>query len=141
MRCPRIWVKKRPSSKGIALTCEEHKKMKGKKQIERSSFSSEDKRYEDEDDDDDNQASTSSSKADEEAIQRVRKVLRMIHKVNLMGVPIQVKDILFNIDRIEQRKKRYFECDMKGHYWDNCPNTTTYKKNKGKGQALTSTKN
>lgn len=40
----------------------------------------------------------------------------MIHKINLMGVLIQVEDILFNVDRKEQRKKGCFECGEKGHY-------------------------
>jgi hypothetical protein len=31
--------------------------------------------------------------------------MRMIHKTNLMGMPLEVKDILFKIDRKEQRKK------------------------------------
>lgn len=34
----------------------------------------------------------------------------MICKMNRMGVPIQVKDILFNTDRKEQRKNGCFEC-------------------------------
>lgn len=38
------------SSKGIALTCEEHRRMKGKKQIESSSSLSQDKEYENDDD-------------------------------------------------------------------------------------------
>jgi hypothetical protein len=29
----------------------------------------------------------------------------MIHKIYLMGVPLQVEDILFNIDRKKQKKK------------------------------------
>jgi hypothetical protein len=48
--------------------------------------------------DDDNQPSTSSSE-DKETIRRVRKVMGMIRKINLMGVPLQVEDLLFNIDR------------------------------------------
>lgn len=64
----------------------------------------------------------------------------MIHKINLMGVLIQVEDILFNVDRKEQRKKGCFECGEKGHYWENCPNKATPKKKRGKHQALTSIK-
>jgi hypothetical protein len=64
------------------------------------------KREEEEsDDDEDNQPSTSSSE-DEETIRRIRKVIGMIHKINLMGVPLQVEDILFNIDRKKQKKER-----------------------------------
>jgi hypothetical protein len=34
----------------------------------------------------------------------------MIHKINLMGVPLQVEDLLFNIDRKKQRKRGCFAC-------------------------------
>jgi hypothetical protein len=30
----------------------------------------------------------------------------MIRKINLMGVPLQVEDLLFNIDRKKQKKER-----------------------------------
>jgi hypothetical protein len=53
---------------------------------------------EESDGDEDNQPSTSSSE-DEEIIRRVEKVMGMIHKINLKGVPMQVEDLLFNIDR------------------------------------------
>lgn len=81
--------------------------MKYKKQIESLSCSSEDEDDNDDDDDDVDgddgggggyQASTSSSKVDEDTIKRVKMMVRMIHKMTLMGVPIQVDDILFNID-------------------------------------------
>jgi K+/H+ antiporter YhaU regulatory subunit KhtT len=42
---------------------------------------------EESDDDEDNQPCTSSSE-DEETIQRVGKVMGMIYKINLMGVPL-----------------------------------------------------
>jgi hypothetical protein len=29
----------------------------------------------------------------------------MIHKINLMGVPLQVEDLLFNIDRKKQKRE------------------------------------
>jgi hypothetical protein len=47
--------------------------------------------------------------------------MRMIRKINLMGVPLQVKDLLFNIDRKKQRKRGRFACGEKGHFRDNCP--------------------
>jgi hypothetical protein len=53
------------SSKPCAFTCDEHKKMKGKKKVESSSSSSEEEGYEEEDGDD--QPSTSSSQ-DEETV-------------------------------------------------------------------------
>jgi hypothetical protein len=34
----------------------------------------------------------------------------MIRKINLMGVPLQVEDLLFNIDRKKQRKRGCFTC-------------------------------
>jgi hypothetical protein len=46
----------------------------------------------------------------------------MIHKINLMCVPLQVEDILFNIDRKKQRKRGCFACGEKGHFRDSCPN-------------------
>ena len=52
----------------------------------------------------DDQPSTSSSE-DKYTIQQVRKVMRMIHKINLMGAPLQVEHIFFNMDRKKQRKK------------------------------------
>jgi hypothetical protein len=32
--------------------------------------------------------------------------MRMIRKINLMGVPLQVKDLLFNIDRKKAKEER-----------------------------------
>jgi hypothetical protein len=32
----------------------------------------------------------------------------MIRKINLMGVPLQVEDLLFNIDKKKQRKRGWF---------------------------------
>jgi S-adenosylmethionine synthetase len=64
--------------------------MKGKKKIENSSSSS--KQVDDEED----QPSTSSFE-DEDTIWRVRNVMRMIHKINLMGVPLQVEDIFLTL--------------------------------------------
>jgi hypothetical protein len=72
------------SSKTYAFACDEHKKMKGKK---KASSSSEEEEEEEEDDDDDDQSSTSSFE-DEEIVCHVGKVMRMIRKINLMGVPL-----------------------------------------------------
>jgi ABC-type multidrug transport system ATPase subunit len=90
------------SSKSYAFACDEHKKMKGKKKA--PSSSEEEEEEVDDDDDDDDQPSTSSFE-DEETVRRIRKVMGMIRKINLMGVPVQVKDIFFNIDMKRQRKK------------------------------------
>jgi hypothetical protein len=86
--------------------------MKDKKQIESSSSSSEYEEIDNNNNDDhydDDQISTSSSK-DEETIRQVKKVTRKIHKINFMVVSIQVEDILFNINRKEQRKRGGFTC-------------------------------
>jgi hypothetical protein len=64
----------------------------------------------------------------------------MIHKINLMGVPLQVEDLLFNIDRKKQRKKGCFACGEKGHFRGNCPTMAEPKKERSKGKALTSVK-
>jgi hypothetical protein len=62
----------------------------------------------------------------------------MIRKINLMGVPLQVEDLLFNIDRKKQRQRGCFACGEKGHFRDNCPNMAEPKKGRNKGKALTS---
>jgi hypothetical protein len=64
----------------------------------------------------------------------------MIRKINLMGVPLQAKDHLFNIDRKKQRKRGCFACREKGHFRDSCPNMAEPTKERSKGKALTSVK-
>jgi hypothetical protein len=64
----------------------------------------------------------------------------MVRRINLMGVPLQVEDLLFNIDRKKQRKRGCFACGEKGHFRDNCPNMAEPKKGRSKGKALTSVK-
>jgi hypothetical protein len=124
------------SSRPYAFACDERK---GKKKASTPSSSSEEEEEEESDDEEDNQPSTSSSK-DEETIRRVRKVMRMIRKINLMGVPLQVEDLLFNIDRKKQRKRQCLACVEKGHFRDNCPTMAEPKKGRSKGKALTSVK-
>jgi hypothetical protein len=72
------------SSRSYAFACDEKK---GKKKAPTPRSSSEEEEEEECDEDEDDQPSTSSSK-DEETIRRVRKVMWMIHKINLMGVPL-----------------------------------------------------
>jgi hypothetical protein len=55
-------------------------------------------------------------------------------------VPLQVEDLLFNIDRKKQRKRGCFACGEKGHFRDNCPNMAEPTKRRSKGKALTSVK-
>jgi hypothetical protein len=62
----------------------------------------------------------------------------MIRKINLMGVPLQVEDLLFNIDRKKQRKRGCFACGEKGHFRDNCPTMAEPKKERSKGKTLKS---
>jgi hypothetical protein len=64
----------------------------------------------------------------------------MIRKINLMGVPLQVEDLLFNIVKKKQRKRVCFACGEKGHFRDNCPNMAEPTKGRSKGKALTSAK-
>jgi hypothetical protein len=63
-----------------------------------------------------------------------------IRKINLMGVPLQVKDLLFNIDKKKQRKRGCFACGEKGHFRYNCLNMAEPAKGRSKGKALTSVK-
>jgi hypothetical protein len=88
-------------SRPYAFACDERK---GKKKAPTLSYSCEEEEEEESDDDEDNQPSTSSSE-DKETIRRVRKVMGMIHKINLMGVPLQVEDLLFNIDKKKQGRE------------------------------------
>jgi hypothetical protein len=124
------------SSRSYAFACDERK---GEKKAPTSSSSSEEEEEEESDDDEDDQPTTSSSK-NKEIIRRVGKVMRMIRKINLMGVPLQVEDLLFNIDRKKQSKRGCFACGEKGHFRDNSPIMTEPKKGRSKGKALTSVK-
>jgi hypothetical protein len=72
------------SLRPYAFACDERK---GKKKAPTLSSSSEEEEEEESDDEEDNQPSTSSSK-DEETIRHVGKVMGMICKINLMGVPM-----------------------------------------------------
>jgi hypothetical protein len=64
----------------------------------------------------------------------------MIHKINLMGVPLQAEHLLFNINRKRQRKRGCFACREKGHFRDSCPAMAKPTKGRSKGKALTSIK-
>jgi hypothetical protein len=122
------------SSRPYAFAYDERK---GKKKAPTPSSSSEEEEEEESDDDEDNQPCTSSFK-DEETTRCIGKVMGMINKINLMGVPLQVEDLLFNIDRKNQRKRGCFACREKDHFRDNCPTMAEPKKERIKGNALTS---
>jgi hypothetical protein len=64
----------------------------------------------------------------------------MICNINLMGVPLQVEDLLFNIDRKKQRKRGFFTCGEKGHFRENCPTMAIPKRERSEGKVLTSVK-
>ena len=105
-------------SKGKALACSEKKKMKGK-QVETSSSSSSSSEDEDDDDEssDDDQSSSSTSDLDEESIKLINKVEKMIQRLNVKGVPIQIQDLIFTNQRNEQRKKGSYGCSELGTLW------------------------
>jgi hypothetical protein len=105
------------SSRPYAFACDERKE---KKKAPTPCSSSEEEEEEESDDHKDNQPSTSSSE-DEETTSRIGKVMGMIRKINLMGVSLQVEDLLFNIYRKKQRKRGCFACGEKGHFRDSCP--------------------
>ena len=89
--------------------------MKGK-QVETSSNSSSSSADEEEDEDDngkessDDQSSSSTSDLDEESIKLINKVEKMIQRLNVKGVPIQIQDFIFTNQRNEQRKKGCYGC-------------------------------
>ena len=84
--------------------------MKGK-QVETSSSSSsssssEDEEEDEDDDDDedssdDDQSSSSTSDLDEESIKLIKKVEKMIVRLNVKGMPIQIQDLIFTNQRNE----------------------------------------
>jgi hypothetical protein len=79
--------------------------MKGKKKAPSSSSSSEEEEEEEEDDDKESDQASTSSSEDKETVWHVRKVIRMVRKINQMGAPLQVEDLLFNINMKKQRKR------------------------------------
>jgi hypothetical protein len=64
----------------------------------------------------------------------------MIRKINLMGVPLQVEDLLFNIDRKKQRKRGCFACGEKATSGTTVQLWPNPKGRGAKGKALTSVK-
>jgi hypothetical protein len=124
LKCHPRWVKKKPStSKGKALAYSEKKKMKGKQvETSSSSSSSSEDEEEDEDDDDDessddNQSSSSTSDVDEESIKLINKVEKMIQKLDVKGVPIQIQEFIFTNQRNKQRKKGCYGCGELSTLW------------------------
>ena len=104
------------SSKGKALACGKKKKMKGK-QVETSSSSSSSSEDEEEDSCDDDQSSSSTFDLDEESIKLINKVEKMIQRLNVKGVPIQIQDLIFTNQRNEQRKRGCYDAASWGTLW------------------------
>ena len=94
----------------------------------------------DEDSSDDDQSSSSTSNLDEESIKLINKVEKMIQRLNVKGVPIQIQDLIFTNQKNEQRKRGCYGCGELGHFVEVCPNKPTPKTKKKacKNQALTS---
>ena len=100
--------------------------MKGK-QVETSSSSSsssEDEEEDDDDDDDDDedsndddQSSSSTSDLDEESIKVINKVEKMIQRLNVKGVPIQIQDFIFTNQRKEQKREDAMDAASWGTLW------------------------
>ena len=113
--------------------------MKGK-QVETSSSSSSSSEDEDDDDDDDDddeeeeeeEESSDDDQSfsfdlDEESIKLINKVEKMIQRLNVKGVPIQIQDLIFTNQRNEQRKRGCYGCDELEHFVEVCPNKPTPK--------------
>ena len=110
--------------------------MKGK-QVEASSSSSSSSEDEEEDEDDDDeessdndQSSSSTSDLDKESIKLINKVEKMIQKLNVKGVHIQIQDFIFTNQRNEQRQIGCYGCGELGHFVEVCPNKPTPKTKK-----------
>ena len=54
---------------------------------------------------DDDQSSSSTSDLDEESIKLIKKVEKMIVRLNVKGAPIQIQDLVFANQRNKQRKR------------------------------------
>ena len=97
--------------------------MKGKQvETSSSSSSSSEEEEEDEDDDDeessdDDQSSSSTSDLDEESIKLIKKVEKIIVRLNVKAMPIQIQDLVFTNQRNEQRKKDAMDVVSWGTLW------------------------
>ena len=67
---------------------------------------------------------------------------KMIQRLNVKGVPIQIQDFIFTNQRNEQRKRGCYGCGELGHFVEVCPNKPTPKTKKKtcKDKTLTSIK-
>ena len=98
--------------------------MKGK-QVETSSSSSstsEDEEEDDDDDDDDDdssddQSSSSTSDLDEESIKVINQVEKMIQRLNVKGVPIQIQDLVFTNQETSKEREDAMDAARWGSLW------------------------
>ena len=100
--------------------------MKGK-QVETSSSSSsssEDEEEEEDDDDDDDvdssdddQSSSSTSDLNEESIKLINKMEKMIQRLNVKGVPIQIQDFIFTNQKMSKERKDAMDAVSWGTLW------------------------
>ena len=98
--------------------------MKGK-QVETSSSSSssseDEEEDEDNDDDDDSseddQSFSSTSDLDEESIKLINKVKKMIQRLNVKGVPIQIQDFIFTNQGKSKEREDAMDAASWGTLW------------------------
>ena len=106
-----------------------------------SSSSSSEDGEEDEDDEgssDDDQSSSSTSDLNDESIKLINKVEKIIQRLNVKDVPIQIQDLIFTNQINEQRKRGCYGYGELGHFVKVCPNKPTPKIKKAcKDKALT----
>ena len=91
--------------------------MKGK-QVETSSSSSSSSEDDDDDEDSsDDQSSSSTSDLDEESIKLINKVEKMIQKLNVKGVPIQIQDSYSPIKKMSKEREDAMDTVSWGTLW------------------------
>ena len=96
--------------------------MKGK-QVETSSSSSSSSEDEEEDEDDDDedsseddQSSSSTFGLDDESIKLI-KVEKMIQRLNVKGVPIQIQDLIFTNQKMSKEREDAIDAASWGTLW------------------------
>ena len=98
------------------------------KQVETSSSSSsssedeeededDDDNDEDEDSSDDDQSSSSTSDLNEESIILVNKIEKMIQRLNVKGVPIQIQDLIFTNQKMSKEREDAMDAASWGTLW------------------------
>ena len=80
------------------------------------------KKNDDDDDDDDessddDQSSSSTSDLDEESIKLINKVKKMIQRLNVKGVPIQIQDLIFTNQKMSKEREDAMDAASWGTLW------------------------